>query len=386
MIKFNHNNDLTKDDILGKIQYIKDNTIFCRFLNIDIIDNNVAKCNFLNQNVLCLENDISNHYFSACSQCNIRHKQAYKERKDCYKTIKNFAAITTYFNPQKSKNRYDNFLKFVKHMREQGIPLYVAEGYYYKDEPHLTNKDCDNLFIFEYYDILWQKERLLNLLIERLPKEIDSVGWFDADIIFSCNNLKEQCIESLSYFPVIQPWSICNFLNKDSSTNRIFKSMAYYNFENNFKEVNQRKNHPGYAWCIRRDELEKINGFYDTMICGNGDTFMAMGFYGHLNYPFLKQEKITYAATGHFTKWWDICSKIINKEVGYLNITIKHLYHGTHENRRYWERVKCLFENGFDPNLHLELADNKTFKYSNKAPTIVKNYIKDLLLGRKDDE
>jgi hypothetical protein len=385
MITFNANN-LNKDDVFSKIQYIRDNTIFCRFLNTDIINDGIAKCNLLNKDVACLEGDSSNHYFSACSECKFRHTEAYKNRKDLFKPIKNFAVITTFFNPQKSLNRYNNFLKFVDHMKEQKIPLYVAEGYYYKDTPQLTNNDCDNLFTFEYYDILWQKERLLNLLIEKLPKEIDAIGWFDADIIFLCDNLKDQCIEALSYYPVIQPWSICNFLNDNGSINRIFKSMAYYNFENNFKEVNQRKNHPGYAWCIRREELEKINGFYDTMICGNGDTFMAMGFYGHLNYPFLKQEKITSAATEHFSRWWNICNKIINKEVSYLNITINHLYHGTHENRRYWERVKCLFENGFDPNIHLDFAENKTYKYSSKAPLIIKDYIKDLLLGRKDDE
>ena len=301
--------------------------------------------------------------------------------------INNFVAITSYFNPQRSQNRYKNFLKFSQHMADLKIPLYVIEGYYYKNEPQLTQKDCQNLHTIEYYDILWQKERLLNILVDKLPPEVDCFGWFDADIIFSCDNLKEQCEETLRYYPVMQPWSTCHFLDKDGNTLQDFYSMSSKNFLREDKIVEQRREHPGFAWCIRRDEFVKMGNFYDIMICGNGDTFMAMAFFNHLNYPFMQQEKINLPTSQHFIRWWKQSSKVINSQVGFLDIEINHLYHGTRQNRKYWERVKNLFDNGFNPDIHLEYAKNKTYKFSDNTPTVIKNYLEDLLLNqRRDDE
>lgn len=313
----------------------------------------------------------------------VHEKNLIKKKTD----INNFVVITSYFNPQRSKNRYQNFLKFSQHMADLKIPLYVIEGHHYKDRPQLTKKDCQNLHTFKYYDILWQKERLLNILVDKLPPEVDCFGWFDADIIFSCDNLKEKCEETLRYYPVMQPWSTCHFLDKDGNTLQDFYSMSSKNFLREDKIVEQKREHPGFAWCIRRDEFVKMGNFYDIMICGNGDTFMAMAFFNHLNYPFMQQEKINLPTSQHFIRWWKQCSKVINSQVGFLDIEINHLYHGTRQNRRYWERVKNLFDNGFNPDIHLEYARNKTYKFSDNTPAVIKNYLEDLLLNqRRDDE
>jgi hypothetical protein len=189
-------------------------------------------------------------------------------------------------------------------MKELGINLYVIEGYYYKNSPQLTNNDCKNLLTVKYYDIRWQKERLLNILIEKLPIEIDCFGWFDADIIFSCDNLKEQCLEILKCYPVIQPWSKCEFLSKNNvDTEFKFNSMAYYNSFNKQKTAHPSFSHPGFAWCMRRKEWKEMGGFYDYNITGGGDTSMAIAFYNDFHVDFLDFKRIAGTNLKYYIKW-----------------------------------------------------------------------------------
>lgn len=354
--------------------------ISCTNFDYKNYEENSGFCTFFNEEIL-YKRGIRNHCVRTCKGCLAKNASI-----DNYKEMKNFAVITSYFNPQKSANRYKNFQLFAQHMKDLGIPLYTIEGHYYLDDPQLTKQDCENLITVEYYDILWQKERLLNILVESLPPEIDCLGWFDADIFFSCDNLKEQCLEVLSYYPVIQPWSSCAFLDKEEIPSQYFYSMSSDNFFVPNKTVDQQRNHPGFAWCIRKETWEQIKGFYDVMICGNGDTFMAMGFFNHLNYPFLQQEKVNEPTSKNFIEWWDICSRVVGGNVSFLDLEIKHLYHGTRENRQYWERVKNLFDNGFSPNEHLELAENQTYKFTKNTPDSIRNYLSDLLLNQRRDD
>ncbi len=53
-------------------------------------------------------------------------------------------------------------------------------------------------------DWIWQKERLLNILLDRLPKRITKVAWLDADLLFLNSDWARLASESLETWAAIQ--------------------------------------------------------------------------------------------------------------------------------------------------------------------------------------
>lgn len=56
-------------------------------------------------------------------------------------------------------------------------------------------------------DILWQKERLLNLALAHLPAVARKVAWLDADLLFEDPSWACETSRRLDTFPVVQPFA-----------------------------------------------------------------------------------------------------------------------------------------------------------------------------------
>jgi hypothetical protein len=89
-------------------------------------------------------------------------------------------AITSYFNPLGYRTRLANYRTFRQHL---GLPLLTVEqgrgGRFDLDE-----RDATVLLQVPSGDVMWQKERLLNLALGALPPECETVVWLDSDILF----------------------------------------------------------------------------------------------------------------------------------------------------------------------------------------------------------
>ena len=49
-------------------------------------------------------------------------------------------------------------------------------------------------------DVMWQKECLLNIALQRVPKNCDKIAWLDCDIVFGSNDWAEQASHALDSF------------------------------------------------------------------------------------------------------------------------------------------------------------------------------------------
>jgi hypothetical protein len=61
----------------------------------------------------------------------------------------------------------------------------------------LCHEDAEILVQIHGRDVMWQKERLLNLAIERVPKSCDKIAWLDCDVVFGNEDWAEQASRSL---------------------------------------------------------------------------------------------------------------------------------------------------------------------------------------------
>src|SRR3974377_2142226 len=93
---------------------------------------------------------------------------------------KDLWAITCYFNPMRYRRRLINFRIFREYLK---VPLVVVE-LAFGPEFELQAQDAEILIQLRGGAVLWQKERLLNVALQALPKDCHKVAWLDCDIVF----------------------------------------------------------------------------------------------------------------------------------------------------------------------------------------------------------
>jgi hypothetical protein len=106
--------------------------------------------------------------------------------------LSNFAVITAIFNPVNYQSRYDHYRKFEAHMAQSGVQLITVECIF-ESAPHfgLPRQNFEITRAGERHhiqvtapSILWIKENLINIAVNRLPPNIEYIAWIDGDVEF----------------------------------------------------------------------------------------------------------------------------------------------------------------------------------------------------------
>jgi len=304
-------------------------------------------------------------------------------------SLSKLAVVTCWFDSNHGRRWLDNYSRFMAGMRSHGVEVYCVEGVLKGERPILPSGD--RVMHYELKDILWQKERLLNLGIAALPADIDAVGWFDADLLFHCDDFQETILATLDRSPVIQPWQITEWLDADghfvlwAGKHRWIESMAAVNWGRplNRKVTSPRQAHPGLAWAARREIIDSIGGLFDQHPIGGGDAMMAISFWGKWDVRYLEQynEPMRRACI----EWGQRAHRLVQGNVGFVDAAVSHLWHGSKKSRGYASRNRDLCQLGVDPATHLELADNGTWRWSATTPRAIVEYVTEYFAGRRDD-
>ena len=125
-----------------------------------------------------------------------------------------FCVITSYFTPERYRTKRQNFDAFIKGMANAGARVLVVEQAF-GDDPFELDAG-ENVLQVRGGDVMWQKERLLNVAVAQLPNSVTKVGWFDADLIFKEPDWLERTSRALDEFMVVQPYSHAVRLNRDN--------------------------------------------------------------------------------------------------------------------------------------------------------------------------
>src|SRR5919204_6369439 len=110
-------------------------------------------------------------------------------------------AITSYFNPMGYRRKLANFKVFREHLT---IPLVAVELAYGRDF-ELGASEAEIIVQLRGGDVLWQKERLLNLALQALPASCRKVAWLDCDLVFASPDWAERTSQLLEQFMLVQP-------------------------------------------------------------------------------------------------------------------------------------------------------------------------------------
>ncbi|WP_129677424.1 hypothetical protein [Candidatus Chloroploca sp. Khr17] len=188
--------------------------------------------------------------------------------------------ITTHYNPVGYAARRENYQRFAQPLNEAGINLVTVECAF-GDEP-FELAPSPSVIQVRGRDVMWMKERLLNLAIERLPPHVTKVAWIDADVLFTNPAWAQETSALLDTWPIVQPFETIYMLQHGEVTplNKGHPSFARQQC-NRSRLHSGRHGAPGGAWASRR-ALVQLHGIYDTAIIGGGDDLWIHASVGRL--------------------------------------------------------------------------------------------------------
>jgi hypothetical protein len=313
--------------------------------------------------------------------------------------------VTCISNPVRYHARYRHYHTFEKHMKDSGAILYTIEMAYANRPFEITTPCNPNHIQVRADDELWHKENLLNIAINRLPPEAKYIAWIDADINFARPDWAQETLQQLQHYDFLQLFSQAVDLGPKHEIMHTARSWTdSIKGGLTFKHANSEKNdlgssycvqgsglvrgawHSGFAWAARRSALDAVGGLMDIAILGSADRHMAAGLFGFMQDTILPDFTEDYKK--HLLQWQERAERKIRRNVGQVEGTIFHHFHGKKVDRRYVSRWQILLKNQFNPvtdikrNAHglWQLHDDGSPRYIS-----LRNDLRDYFRARNED-
>ncbi len=296
-------------------------------------------------------------------------------------------AITSYFNPIGYARRRANYAEF---RRRLTVPLITVE-LAYDGRFDLPDDAAEILIRIPGKDVIWQKERLLNLALRALPAHCDRIAWLDCDIVFEDPDWGARSCEALERFELIQPFDRVYESPPDAGPDwrpggdepatRSAAQRPRMSFGYAFSvdpaaatELMQSESRlvsnctSGMAWAARRELIEPA-GFYDACVGGSGDRAIWGALLGR---PDLAIRRIVMNPTwtDHYLAWAAGLKKVPPSAFGYVRGTITHLWHGDLKNRQYAQRHRDFARFDFDPVRDIAIDENGCWRWNSPKPSM----------------
>lgn len=276
------------------------------------------------------------------------------------------AVITTHYNPCNYKRLLNNYFIFKENLTKDA-DLFVAElsfnnEFRIPEALHIHGSEKN---------IMWQKERMLNLIVENLDPKYDIIAWIDADILFADPDWLEKALEKLEKYPVVQLFGKMISLNKNFEIDHIKEGWCLN------KHKGGKFKCPGGAWIAKRWVFPLI----DFNIIGGGDSAQVHAWDNNFNNFFSSMLNPEYLEC--YRDAGKIAYDKVQGNYSYIDCDIVHLYHGTRQNRRYVQRYEILKENRFDPKNDIKI-DNGIYSWNSDKP-ILHGQLKEYFSSRDED-
>jgi len=293
----------------------------------------------------------------------------------CGNHAADICVVTCYFNPKRFASKRQNFEIFREGMRQYGAPLYVTELATPNGEFELD--ESPNIIRVRSASTMWQKEKLLNIAINRLPAKFTKVIWADCDLKFDNRNWLVNASSALDKFTVIQPFTEAVRLpprqTSHEGSGRRYQSFASVILRRpkTLRSGNFAKHgHTGFAWGGRRDWLLEC-GLYECCISGSGDHLMAHAFCGDYTSPcVMRTVGNAFRYHSHFREWAKHVFELTGGNFGVIEGTVLHLWHGDPRKRQYGERDRELCELDFDPKVDLRENQDGCWELTDRNPVL----------------
>ena len=337
-----------------------------------------------------------------------QHRQTQQYAPDAVLPARELAVVSCFFNPGGSLQRIRNFHAFLAGMRASGVRCLVVELAFGNTEFSVV--DHTDVIQLRTTNVLWHKERLLNIGIRQLLAEgYRKIAWLDGDIVFTDTHWPLELSHRLDNANLCQVFDTIGIRSHASGPPMVaFSAVRYFReFGELYAQPARRGRHmlsgvlkggqSGFGWAARAEVLQQAM-LFESAIVGGGDKLMFIaGLADDFRHPLfagLTQSKNVCDACGHrnlseayrahFMDWAHRWSGAVGEAVDYARLHIEDMYHGKRDDRGYMTRHDILYRHQFDPAKDL-VSDASGGLAWTDSPVALKNGVEAYFLSRRED-
>ncbi|ROZ79392.1 hypothetical protein EEB15_00260 [Ramlibacter sp. WS9] len=298
-------------------------------------------------------------------------------------------AVTSYFNPAGYRRRKANYRVFRERLP---LPLLTVE-WSPTGQFELQPDDADILIQLTGGDVMWQKERLLNIGVERLPSQCKHVAWVDCDLVFEREGLREAILNALDAVPAVQLYDRAAYVDRTPiealarfgrcadrtiTMERTGSAAAYVAAARSgtpmpvvpvaTERMDEYKRllSVGFAWAAHRELLERFP-LFDEWVVGGGDTAFFHAITGTPEQVVLNHG-LAPGQRDHYLPRARALANAFGGRIGYVPGRVFTLWHGDFSDRHYSSRHSILPRHDFDPRRFLRHSSSGVWEWAD-APS-----------------
>jgi hypothetical protein len=316
-------------------------------------------------------------------------------------------------NPLRYASRYSLYTAFRKYVADSSAVLTTVELALGDRAFEVTDPTNPNDVQLRSDSVLWHKENLIDIgmrhIFTKTYPDAEYVGWIDSDVTFSRADWAAEAVHLLQTYDVIQMWShsidlgpkhqpiaygtsfVWNWQQNESILqpwDRAAKRQKEKPWFTLPRAGDDRMNwtdgshitpppgpdpqppmlHTGYAWAARREILEALGLLGDIGILGSGDRHMAYALIGEVDKSYPGGIDATYQS--YWNGWQTRAEANVKRNIGAMENTVTHAWHGSKVNRRYQDRWKILVGDQFDWTRDLIRDMNGVWKWTRANPKL----------------
>ena len=281
--------------------------------------------------------------------------------------------IAVISNPVGYESRYRLYREFANKMaRTSNVNLITVELAFNNRPFVITETGNINHIQVRSNSELWHKENMINIGFSRLPEGWKYAAFIDADIDFINPHWVRDTIWQLQHHKIVQLFSKCIDLDQWHNPMQIVDGLVA-RFVDNGRQVPEyvgnlpktlrgkdnggiytdgRFWHPGYAWSITKTAFDELGGLMEFPILGSADHLMALAILGQSCR--INNIALSPGYLGEIHKWEQRALRFIQQDIGFVDGSIYHYFHGSKRARGYHNRTQILINHQFDPNTDLK--------------------------------
>lgn len=281
-------------------------------------------------------------------------------------------------NTQGHRARWRNFRNCMQHVIDGGAHLITAEIAYGQRAHVITRKIHERHTIVQLRSDqeIWHKEAAMQAATRFLPKDWKYVYFLDGDMLHTRHDWVGEILRQLQHHPVVQSFTHVTYLgpNNEPLNTRISFAERWlrgYTFKSGNKTARNpvfyhplmkpdRKSGidyecanqdewgpPGGGWAFRRREFEEVGGLITWCILGSADWYMAAAMAGFCEMAIPNEYGADLRRS--LLEWEKKAQRAFRKNIGVVQGTLLHYWHGKMKDRRYGERERIIKDSNFSP-------------------------------------
>jgi hypothetical protein len=303
-------------------------------------------------------------------------------------------AVTSYFNPAGFRRRRENYRVFRDHL---DVPLATVE-LSFNGRFELGPQDAEMLIQINGRDVMWQKERLLNVAVQALPAHCTKVAFLDCDVVFVWPDWASLLSRRLDEVPLAQPFTTVHYpppdvpvespgvlagdFQRPSVGHLLEQGWSNAQILGNFTARRPGSRSTGHALAARRDLLQ-VHGLYDAAIIGGGDYLLVSAALGEFQ-EVIQYQIMNAAQANHYLAWGERFHRDVGRAMGCVAGDLIHLWHGTMEDRGSPWRYQGLSAYDFNPVQDIDLDSAGCWRWSSAKPEM-HAFVRDYFATRHED-